>query len=58
MQFLITGGAGFIGSHLTDKLLLDGHHVVVIDNLSTGNRRNLPNHPRLRFIEKNILDCK
>ncbi len=58
MYFLITGGAGFIGSHLTEKLLSDGHHVIVVDNLSTGSIKNLPNHPNLRFIEKNILDCQ
>lgn len=49
---LITGGAGFIGSHLTDLLLAAGHEVIVIDDLSTGSRDNLASsHPRLRFIE-------
>lgn len=52
---LITGGAGFIGSHLTDLLLAEGREVVVIDNLSTGRRRNLPaSHPRLTFIEGDL----
>lgn len=41
MKYLITGGAGFIGSHLVDKLIKDGNDVVVIDNLSTGKRENL-----------------
>lgn len=41
MKVLITGGAGFIGSHLTDRLIRDGHKVVVIDNLSTGKKENL-----------------
>lgn len=39
---LVTGGAGFIGSHLVERLLADGHHVVVLDNLSTGRAENLP----------------
>lgn len=48
---LVTGGAGFIGSHLTDRLLAMGDRVVVVDNLSTGRRANLPEaHDRLRVI--------
>ena len=58
MHFIITGGAGFIGSHLTEQLLLEGHNVTVIDDLSTGKRENLPDHPRLYFLHKNILDCQ
>ncbi len=41
MKILVTGGAGFIGSHLVDRLLLEGHEVTVVDNLSTGKRKNL-----------------
>ena len=41
MNILITGGAGFIGSHLSDYLLVQGHRVVVIDDLSTGSMDNL-----------------
>jgi UDP-glucose 4-epimerase len=41
MKVLVTGGAGFIGSHLVDRLVQEGHDVVVVDNLSTGKRRNL-----------------
>jgi len=41
-RYLVTGGCGFIGSHLVNRLLNDGHDVVVVDNLSTGHRQNLP----------------
>lgn len=62
MKFLITGGAGFIGSHLTDLLLKSGHSVIVLDNLSTGNLKNLPqiqlNQSKLSFTFGSILDEK
>lgn len=58
MNFLITGGAGFIGSHVTAKLLSEGHRVTVVDNLATGSVQNLPNHPQLRLLSKNIFDCR
>ncbi len=54
---LVTGGAGFLGSHLCDALLGDGWHVVVVDNLLTGRRSNLAhlaNEPRFELIEKDI----
>lgn len=54
MRILVTGGAGFIGSHLVDGLLAAGHEVVVVDNLSTGKRRNL--NPRAEFHELDICD--
>jgi len=56
---LITGGAGFIGSHLAEKLLARGESVIVVDDLSTGNARNLANvidHDRLEYIEGSIDD--
>ena len=41
MKYLVTGGAGFIGSHISDSLIKRGDQVVVLDNLSTGNRKNI-----------------
>lgn len=58
MNFIVTGGTGFIGSHLTEQLLLEGHQVTVVDNLTTGNLQNLPEHPGLKFLQKNILNCQ
>ena len=58
---LITGGAGFIGSHLTERLLNTGEKVVVIDDLSTGRLENLPktnDEFKLRFIESDVTSCK
>lgn len=60
MNILVTGGAGFIGSHLVDRLLGDGHAVTVLDNLSTGRESNLAKHlghARLRFLRGSILDA-
>jgi UDP-glucose 4-epimerase len=56
MKILITGGAGFIGSHLTDRLLARGDEVLVIDNYATGRRDNLTPHPKLQVIEGSIAD--
>jgi UDP-glucose 4-epimerase len=56
-NILVTGGAGFIGSHTTDLLLQSGYRVVVFDNLSTGKSKNLDLfHPELTFIPGDILD--
>jgi len=54
MKILITGGAGFIGSHVTDAYVEQGHDVVVIDNLSTGFRKNV--NSRAHFVEMDIQD--
>lgn len=59
MRYLITGGAGFIGSHLSDSLIARGDSVVVLDNLSTGNRSNIEqllSHPNFKLVEGSILD--
>jgi len=59
MHALITGGAGFIGSHLADHLLTSGHQVVVLDDLSTGSMDNLSSindHPRFRYVPGSVLD--
>ena len=56
MNVLITGGAGFIGSHIADRLLARGDHVCVIDNFATGRRDNLEPHQRLRLVEGTIAD--
>lgn len=56
MKVLITGGAGFIGSHIADRLLAKGDTVLVIDNYSTGRRDNLTPHKSLTIIEGTIAD--
>ena len=56
MHIVITGGAGFIGSHLVERFLSLGHQVIVIDNLITGKLENLTLNKDLTFIEQNV--CK
>ena len=57
VRCLVTGGAGFIGSHIVRGLLDAGHKVRVIDNLCTGNRKNLEEvSDRIEFVEGNICD--
>lgn len=61
MKTLITGGAGFIGSHLSEELLRTGHSVVVIDNLSTGTLDNLKaikDHPKFEFVYDNVRNSE
>ena len=57
MKALITGGAGFIGSHRADRLLAAGHEVIALDNLSTGSMRNLAGvktNPKIRFVNEDV----
>jgi dTDP-glucose 4,6-dehydratase len=59
MRVLVTGGAGFIGSHLCERLLEDGDEVVALDNLITGsvdNIAHLAGHPRFRFIQHDVTE--
>ena len=58
MNILVTGGAGFIGSHLCDRLIDEGHQVCVVDNLVLGRRENIAHlfdNPSFQFIEEDIL---
>ncbi len=60
MRVLVTGGAGFIGSHLSDRLIADGHSVTVLDNLETGRLENLAaaqTTGKLTFIQGSVLDA-
>ena len=59
MRILVTGGAGFLGSHLCDRLLADGHDVVAIDNLFTGRKINIEHlfgNPRFEFVRHDVTD--
>ncbi len=54
--YLVTGGAGFIGSHLTEELVRRGHRVRVVDSLVTGKRSNLDHIPGVEFVEGDLAD--
>eukprot|EP00063_Salmo_salar_P045231 XP_014020066.1 PREDICTED: UDP-glucuronic acid decarboxylase 1-like isoform X1 [Salmo salar] len=58
-RILITGGAGFVGSHLTDKLMMDGHEVTVVDNFFTGRKRNVEHwisHENFEHINHDVVE--
>uniref|UniRef100_I3K9S3 UDP-glucuronic acid decarboxylase 1 n=1 Tax=Oreochromis niloticus TaxID=8128 RepID=I3K9S3_ORENI len=58
-RILITGGAGFVGSHLTDKLMMDGHEVTVVDNFFTGRKRNVEHwigHENFELINHDVVE--
>ncbi len=59
MRILVSGGAGFLGSHLCENLLAEGHKVIALDNFITGRRNNLQDfadHPNFRFFEHDIIE--
>jgi UDP-glucuronate decarboxylase len=59
MRILVTGGAGFLGSHLCDRLISDGHEVICLDNLFTGRKENvvhLLSNPRFEFLRHDVVD--
>ena len=59
MRILVAGGAGFLGSHLIDKLLIDGHEVTCVDNLYTGSLENLEpfkSNSRFNFIKADVSE--
>ncbi|XP_071477303.1 UDP-glucuronic acid decarboxylase 1-like [Diadema antillarum] len=58
-RILITGGAGFVGSHLADRLMLEGHEVTVVDNFFTGRKRNIEHwigHPNFELINHDVVN--
>ena len=59
MRILITGGAGFLGSHLSKRLIEEGHEVICIDNFFTGHKRNIQamlENPNFELIDHDVID--
>ena len=57
-NILVTGGAGFIGSHLVDRLITMGNRVIVVDNLSSGRKENINNKPIIKKIEDAVIESE
>lgn len=57
-RYVVTGGAGFIGSHLVDRLASEGHEITVIDDLSTGNRKNLVPSKNVHVVQTKVSTCQ
>ncbi|VDK82490.1 unnamed protein product [Cylicostephanus goldi] len=58
-RILVTGGAGFVGSHLVDKLMMDGHEVIALDNYFTGRKRNVEQwigHPNFEIVHHDVVN--
>ncbi|PIO55870.1 hypothetical protein TELCIR_22739, partial [Teladorsagia circumcincta] len=58
-RILVTGGAGFVGSHLVDKLMMDGHEVIALDNYFTGRKRNVERwigHPNFELVHHDVVN--
>jgi UDP-glucuronate decarboxylase len=59
LRILVTGGAGFVGSHLVDRLMMAGHHVIVADNMFTGRQKNIAHwigHPNFQLIIHDVVE--
>jgi nucleoside-diphosphate-sugar epimerase len=59
MRILVTGGSGFVGSHLVDRLMMAGHHVIVLDNMFTGRQKNVGHwlgHPNFQLIIHDVIE--
>ena len=59
LRILVTGGAGFVGSHLVDRLMMEGHQVLVIDNMFTGRHKNIAHwlgHPNFQLILHDVVE--
>jgi UDP-glucuronate decarboxylase len=59
LRILVTGGSGFVGSHLVDRLMTAGHHVIVVDNMFTGRKKNVQQwagHPNFQLIVHDVIE--